>query len=1183
MSKGTGAVLVVSMVVMSAFLGSMTFLSGRANATSWSLQAVDPSGIVGSATSIALDGLGYPHISYRDGGNNDLKHAGWIGTAWNVETVDSVGAVGLYHTSIAIDSAGHPHIAYYNATGSYLKYAEWDGSTWAMQNVVAVGFDVLGWVASLALDSIDYPRISYYNASSDNLEYVAWDGGAWTAQVVDSVGNVGKWNSLALDSTEYPHISYYNLSSGSLKYARWDGSSWITTVVDDSGDVGAYSSIALDGNGYPHISYYNITGLDLKYARWDGAAWNIETVDASGDVGRYSSLALDGAGNAYISYRDEGGRHLKFAQWLGSSWNIEVVDAGLDVGADGSIALDAGGYVHISYADSTSWDLKYATGRPNRPPGMPATPTGPATGDVGVSYPYSTSATDPDGDQVKYTFDWGDSTTSETGYVNSGISAGQSHSWAAKGTYLVRARATDVKGATSPWSPSLTVAIASAPDAPTGLTASPAIHSIGLSWTAPANDGGSPVTNYTIYRGTSSGGEAILVEVGDTLAYFDSAVLSHTGYFYQVTAKNSIGEGPRSNEASAVPLSEPGQPINLVASGGVGNVTLTWSPPLSDGGSPIINYEVYRGTTSGGETHLTTLGNVLTHQDSGLTNGQTYYYEVSARNAIGEGPNSSEASATPMATTPGPPRSLTVTDVINGITLAWSPPLGDGGSPITNYTIYRGINGFSESRLATLGNVLTYADTEVYLPWPNLYSYHVSANNSEGEGPLSNGVSESPILPPSPCWIFDVTPGDRTITIKWFEPFESNGAPATRYSIYRGMSEGGETLLTTVPETGGSLNFTDTGLTNGQTYFYYITAWNIAGEGADSEEVNATPASVPDAPVNLAAAAGDFEVTLTWSPPADTGGLPITNYVIFRGLVSGGETFLIQIDSQLIYVDSGLTNGVTYYYKVAGLNAVGQGSNSTEANATPAAIPGAPQDLTAVAGDRQVTLTWSPPVDNGGLPITNYVIYRGIVSGGETLLIQIDDWLTYADSGLTNGVTYYYRIAALNSVGQGPDSNEVSATPATIPSEPLNVVATATDGQVTLTWVSPASDGGSPITNYTVYRGSTSGGETLLVTLGNVLTYTDTGLTNGQTYYYKLTALNVVGESQKSSEENATPTTGSGPPSGGKSILEETWFWLVIVAVIIIIVAVTVLILRKKRGKKEKEEPPERKEEAAEI
>src|SRR5207302_1470175 len=263
-------------------------------------------------------------------------------------------------------------------------------------------------------------------------------------------------------------------------------------------------------------------------------------------------------------------------------------------------------------------------------------------------------------------------------------------------------------------------------------------------------------------------------------------------------------------------------------------------------------------------------------------------------------------------------------------------------------------------------------------------------------------------------------------------------------------------------------SYTDTAVTNGVTYYYQVSAVNSVGEGPRSNEVSATPTdtapppSPPSAPPNLVATAGNVQVGLTWQAPASNGGSPITNYKIYRGTASGGETLVATIGNQPSYSDGGLTNGVTYYYQVSAVNNAGEGPRSNEVSATPTAPatpPGAPQGLSATAGDATVTLTWSAPSSNGGSPITNYRIYRGTSSNGETLLATISNVLTYTDTAVTNGVTYYYEVSALNSVGEGPLSNEASATPAattTVPGAPQGLGAVAGDGTVALAWSSPS-------------------------------------------------------------------------------------------------------------------------------
>ncbi len=124
-----------------------------------------------------------------------------------------------------------------------------------------------------------------------------------------------------------------------------------------------------------------------------------------------------------------------------------------------------------------------------------------------------------------------------------------------------------------------------------------------------------------------------------------------------------------------------------------------------------------------------------------------------------------------------------------------------------------------------------------------------------------------------------------------------------------------------------------------------------------------------------------------------------------------------------------------------------------------------------------------------------------------------------------------YSVTVTGTSGTLSSSTSVAVTVQTVPSAPQNLVATPGNAQVTLSWSAPASNGGSAITNYNVYRGTSSGGEAFLAPAGNVLTYTDTAVTNGNTYYYQVTAVNIVGESARSNQASAAPSASITQPS----------------------------------------------------
>ncbi len=157
-------------------------------------------------------------------------------------------------------------------------------------------------------------------------------------------------------------------------------------------------------------------------------------------------------------------------------------------------------------------------------------------------------------------------------------------------------------------------------------------------------------------------------------------------------------------------------------------------------------------------------------------------------------------------------------------------------------------------------------------------------------------------------------------------------------------------------------------------------------------------------------------------------------------------------------------------------------------------------------------------------------MYRGTTAGGEspTPLAAGVNLTSFTDTTAVNGTTYFYKVTAVNAVGVSPPSNEASATPqpaATLPTAPRSPAAAGANGSVRLSWSAPASNGGSAITGYNVYRGTSAGGESATPVASNVsgTSFTDTAAVNGTTYFYTVAAVNAVGTSAQSAEVSATP------------------------------------------------------------
>ena len=186
-------------------------------------------------------------------------------------------------------------------------------------------------------------------------------------------------------------------------------------------------------------------------------------------------------------------------------------------------------------------------------------------------------------------------------------------------------------------------------------------------------------------------------------------------------------------------------------------------------------------------------------------------------------------------------------------------------------------------------------------------------------------------------------------------------------------------------------------------------------------------------------------------------------------------------------------------------------------------VPGTPV-LTGLAGNGVNHLNWSTP-SNGGAAITNYKIYRGTASGQETLLTTVGNVNSFDDTGVINDTTYFYRVSAVNAVGEGLQSNEISLTPrfAAAPSAPQRLKTIGKKGGVLLTWSAPTDSGTAAITNYKIYRGTTSATKTLLTTTGNETKFADNNVTAGTTYFYQVSAVNSVGEGPRANEDSAKP------------------------------------------------------------
>jgi hypothetical protein len=242
-------------------------------------------------------------------------------------------------------------------------------------------------------------------------------------------------------------------------------------------------------------------------------------------------------------------------------------------------------------------------------------------------------------------------------------------------------------------------------------------------------------------------------------------------------------------------------------------------------------------------------------------------------------------------------------------------------------------------------------------------------------------------------------------------------------------------------------------------------------------------------------------------------------------------------------------NGVTVYY-LPGTSGWTSQFQGVDAAVFPDSM--APTAVAGIRGNGQVQLSWTAPVSNGGLTVTDYTIQYSSDSGSswQTFTDAVSSATSATVTGLNNGIGYLFRVASVNDVGTGLYSaNSSAVTPATTPGLPTAVAGIRGNGQVQLSWAAPVSNGGLPVTDYTIQYSSNSGSswQTVSRTASTATSATVTGLRNGTAYLFRLTSVNDVGMGSFSTNSsriipNAVPL----PPTNivstrGRGIVIVSW------------------------------------------
>lgn len=404
--------------------------------------------------------------------------------------------------------------------------------------------------------------------------------------------------------------------------------------------------------------------------------------------------------------------------------------------------------------------------------------------------------------------------------------------------------------------------------------------------------------------------------------------------------------------------------------------------------------------------------------------------------------------------------------------------------------------------------------------------------NSPGREMQAAALITAPGVPTNP----QATANTTTLTLSWASPSTNGGASISEYSMQL-STDGGSTWVTSRLLSASPLRRI-TNAVAGTSYTFRVAAKNSAGLSDYSAWSNAVVAyGNPGSPTSVSGTPGDGSVTLSWTTPAANGS-PITDYLVT--LVDGtappswrSSNFPHTPSPATSITVTGLANGTGYTFVVSAINAAGYGPRSARsAVLTPVAaatVPGMPTALAGVGADGSVALSWNAPASAGGAPITDYTIqYSGDNGTSWTTFSRAASTSTTATvTGVTNGTSYVFRVAAVNSVGVGSftaaSATVVPTAGVSPPTAPSGVSAVPGNASLNVTWT--ASSNASAETTYLVQYSTDSGntwsaGATVTGTTTSTIL---TGLRNNVSYWIRVAATNAAGTNLSSMSVPSIP------------------------------------------------------------
>ncbi len=662
-------------------------------------------------------------------------------------------------------------------------------------------------------------------------------------------------------------------------------------------------------------------------------------------------------------------------------------------------------------------------------------------------------------------------------------------------------------------------------NAPSNIAISSSGTDITLQWYMPVTKtGDKAIQSYKVYRATYAnvndinwniiGSEGKSADV-DTYTltlntYVDAGANTSAGYYYRVQAVDSDSIG--GTLTSAI-VSYPYGPQSLTVTAYNAKTALEWDTGYD---AQITGYNIYR-STSPAIPDLVKIASSASgkYTDPSVYNGRQYFYSVRPYLGTVEGSMSLTKSVVPFAPPYSPVHVSSIVSVGGQVTLNWAGQTLAGTFPVSCYNIYRTGGGGPAFSDVTFTAGYTEALTA-----GEIYTYSVSVSDSMANTSLPYTLKVYvPGLPSKPQGfiISDYRSFGASLTWAANDPLEG----VTFYRIFR------DSLQVQM----NALNYaSDTGLTEGNTYTYYVVANNAAGDSVASDSAVITAKASP--PTDVTVVKGQpGELAVTWA------GVPftenVTGYNVYRAELPGAINYSSPwaVTETSSFIDSGLNTAASYVYAVSGFTSM-EGQFSSEVSGKAVTLPADVTGLSLQPNTNYINLAWDLP--DVSYETSAYNIYRATDSGAEYSKMGTTVSAFYQDRNLLNTIDYYYKITSLNYYGESTltaaAAQHAMTSPAAAPDAPRNPVLVSTgDGKISINW--SAAPPGSLVTAYNVYR-SMAPGVYADAPVGVTLTtasFTDTPPLADTVYYYTVKAVS-TGESPASAEVSGKAYIKPGSP-----------------------------------------------------